>query len=94
MNIYTVRDNLKKTILGKEAHLARENENRSSNDPSIRLVANTIGRMLEINIDELKRILADVEVCCEQATESSWAANPDRSGGAFSQEEIDNASKW
>ncbi len=80
MNIYTVRDNLKNTIAGKEAYLARENENRKSNDPSVRLMASTIVRMLEINIDELKRILVDVEKCCEQHNEMGWALNPERMG--------------
>ncbi len=80
MNIHTVRDNLKKTIAGKEVYLARENENRNSNDPSVRLMASTIVRMLEINIDELERILADVEVCCEQHTEMGWMINPERMG--------------
>ncbi len=54
----------------------------------------TIVGMLTINIDELKRILQDVEVCCEQANEASWALNPDCSGGQFTQEEIDNATRW
>jgi hypothetical protein len=80
MNIHIVRDNLVKTIAGKEAFLVRENVNLHSDDPSVRLMASTIVRMLEINIDELKRILADVEVCCEQAIEASWALNPERMG--------------
>jgi hypothetical protein len=65
MNIFVVRDNLKNTIAGKEAYLARENENRQSEDAHVRMVAYTVGKMLELNIDELKRILQDVEVCCE-----------------------------
>ncbi len=80
MNIHIVREDLVKTIAGKEAFLVRENENRYSDDPSVRLMASTIVRMLEINIDELKKILADVEVCCEQAIEASWALNPERMG--------------
>jgi hypothetical protein len=71
MNIHTVRDNLKTTIAGKEALLA-EYENQSE-----KMV---IAGMLRVNIDELKRILKDVEVCCEQATEASWALNPERMG--------------
>ncbi len=80
MNIHIVRENLVKTIAGKEEYLFRENINRYSDDPSVRLMASTIVRMLEINIDELKKILADVEVCCEQAIEASWALNPERMG--------------
>ena len=88
MNIYTVRDNLKNTIAGKERLLA------TYNDPSFsgthRLVKEAMVEYLTLNIDELKRILADVEVCCEKATQDSWTTNPDRSGGQFTQDEIYN----
>ncbi len=85
MNIYTVRDNLKNTIADKEELLALCPETEKNIN---------IRAFLKVNIDELKRILQDVEVCCEKATEQSWRDNPDRSGGQFTQEEIDNASKW
>lgn len=88
MNIYTVRDNLLKTIAGKEKLLAEYK------DPSLfachRLVKDAMVQFLEVNIDELKRILQDVETCCEKATEDSWALNPDRMGGQFTQDEIYN----
>lgn len=55
MNIKTVRANLANTIAGKEAMLKGMN------------VDNTYGsimaQMLAVNIDELKRIFADVEAC-------------------------------
>ena len=35
---------------------------------------------LEININELNRILKDVEVCCQQHTEMGWQINPERMG--------------
>jgi len=63
MNIQTVADNLRNTIAGKEAYLARENENRQSEDAHVRMVAYTVTKMLEVNIEELKRILQDVEQC-------------------------------
>ncbi len=85
MNIYTVRENLRNTIVGKEMLLA-EYENQSE-----KMV---IAGMLRLNIDELKRILGDVEACCEKASYDSWRENPDRSGGAFTQDEIDNAAAW
>ena len=83
MNIYTVRDNLKRTIEGKEqmlADLVDRKEHGWFNSTS-EIVANraTI-EFLEINIDELKKILADVEVCCVKATEASWIG-VDRQGG-------------
>ena len=49
---------------------------------------------LEINIGELRRILEDLNVCCKEATEQSWRDNPDRMGGQFTQDEVDNSNKW
>ena len=69
MNIYTVRDNLINTIKGKEALLA---EYESKNI--------LLAGMLRVNIDELRRILQDVEQCCKQATAKSWEG-VDRQGG-------------
>ena len=94
MNIYTVRDNLKNTIAGKELYLAREQEKRQSEDAHVRMMAYAVVKMLEININELKVILFDVEKCCEQATLASWQQNPDRSGGAFTDEEINRGNEW
>ena len=59
MNVYQLRDNLKNTIKNnRELLVAR------SDDLSEDLVA----QFLKINIDELERILVDVEICCEQST--------------------------
>ena len=89
MNIQTVAQNLRNTITGKEAYLAKWE--KVSDDADHR---NTIVSMLKINIDELKRILADVESCVAKDVEQSWRDNPDRSGGQFTQDEIDNAGRW
>jgi len=61
MNIQTIADNLRNTIAGKELLLARY---KAGNDA----IAWAVGDMLEINIDELKRILVDVELCIEKET--------------------------
>ncbi len=97
MNIYTVRDNLRNTIAGKEALL--EEYKKASliavlNDTPDRVTIGAMAGFLSTNIDELKRILQDVEQCCERATADSWRTNPDRMGGQFTQDEIDNATKW
>lgn len=76
MNIHIVRENLVKTIAGKEAYLAQLRKKGYDQTG----VATTVAEFVEINIDELKKILADVEVCCEQAIEASWALNPERMG--------------
>ena len=82
MNIYTVRDNLRNTIAGKEKYLLAVQQERTvvglRDDEIIALV--TTAEFIAVNIDELKRILADVEVCCEQHNEMSWALNPERMG--------------
>ena len=55
MNIQTVAENLKNTIAGKEALLA---EYESKNI--------LLAGMLRVNIDELQRILQDVEQCIKE----------------------------
>jgi len=55
MNIQTVADNLRNTIAGKELMLTVLNARRVVDKVAI--------KYLEINIDELKRILQDVEQC-------------------------------
>ena len=80
MNIYTVRDNLIRTIKGKEAYLeeVRQARLRGTEREDIALFATQ--EMLRINLDELRNILADVEKCCEKATADSWIG-VDRQGG-------------
>ena len=90
MNIQTVAENLRNTIIGKEDLLISLRGRRIPPEATI--------KFLEVNIDELKKILADVEQCMadnkEFSTWAHWQANPDRSGGQFTQDEIDNANRW
>jgi hypothetical protein len=94
MNIQTVRDNLIRTIAGKEKALAEYRKARelATRDEDVALFATV--EFLKVNIAELESILADVEKCCENATYDSWKENPDRMGGQFTQDEIDNANRW
>lgn len=71
MDVYQLRDNLKNTIKNKRELLVD-----ISDDSSDDLVA----QFLNINIDELERILVDVEICCEQSTRASRISNPERMG--------------
>ena len=82
MNIYTVRDNLKRTIAGKEKYLAETVADYLSEpmEAGQRIILQATMKYLQVNIEELKKILADVEVCCNQALEASWALNPERMG--------------
>jgi DNA-binding winged helix-turn-helix (wHTH) protein len=62
MNIQTVALNLRNTIAGKEKYLSEVYEQRKvSNGDDI--VSFVTAQMLEFNIDELRRILQDVEQC-------------------------------
>jgi tetrahydromethanopterin S-methyltransferase subunit F len=80
MNIYTLALNLHNTIAGKENHLddlryqstlmAREEE----------MATKATIKFLEVNIDELKRIVQDVEVCCEQQRKMEWMLHQERMG--------------
>lgn len=73
MDIYTVRDNLKNTIAGKEFLLLEFGKDDN-------IVAKTTVHYININLAELRVILADVEKCCENATNASWESNPERMG--------------
>jgi hypothetical protein len=96
MNIQTVRDNLKNTIAGKEELLAvfTKPENYDWLPQPDKTARDAVNAFLKVNIGELKRILQDVESCVAKDVEQSWRDNPDRSGGQFTQEEIDNANRW
>jgi hypothetical protein len=59
MNIQTVAQNLRRTIAGKEQLLADLKGRRIPPEVSI--------HYLEININELKRVLQDVEQCLSQS---------------------------
>lgn len=82
MNIHNVAENLRRTIVGKEQYLLAIQQERTfvglrdGEDIALKATA----EFLKINIDELKVILYDVEVCCNQAIEASWALNPERMG--------------
>lgn len=97
MNIETVAENLRNTIAGKEQML--EEYKKASmiavrNDTPDRATIGAMAGFLSVNIAELKRILGDVESCVAKDVEQSWRDNPDRMGGQFTQDEIDNAGKW
>ena len=95
MNIYTVRDNLKRTISGKENALSEYQEARKLATMAEDIALYPVVEFLKINIDELKRILADVEQCCKQASDESWITNPDRQGGGgWTAEELDPNRGW
>lgn len=85
--IYQVRDNLKRTIEGKEQYLV---EVRAARDRALEVEGAGAraeetalfftAQMLNENLNELRRILFDVEKCCETATANSWIG-VDRQGG-------------
>ena len=79
-SIYTIRDNLIKTIEGKQAYLeeVRQARLRGTEREDIALFATQ--EFLKENIRELSVILKDVTECCVKATEASWIG-VDRQGG-------------
>ena len=98
MNLQTVITNLKRTIEGKEKYLVECNKALNVQldplDAGERMAITATKEFLEININELNRILDDLVACSVQGIEQSWRDNPDRMGGQFTQDEIDNASAW
>lgn len=94
MNIQTVRDNLIRTIKGKEAYLEEVIKARSLASRGEDAALFATQEFLKLNIQELTKILRDVTHLCVEATEAEWVRNPDRMGGQFTQDEIDNAGAW
>jgi len=82
MKIHEVQENLRNTIAGKEHMLdSHKRYLRGQGITGAETIASeTIVKFLEINIEELKRILADVDKAVEQYNELGWALNPERMG--------------
>jgi hypothetical protein len=83
--IYQIRDNLIRTIEGKQAYLvevrkAREESGYSPGDLTEDASLFATQKLLKENIRELSVILKDVAECCTKATEASWVG-VDRQGG-------------
>lgn len=100
MNIQTVIANLLKTIKDKEQALA-EFEAATLGRETNTLATYAAKEFLRINIKELNAILADcmkvreADIVAdlerkEKDIEQSWRDNPDRSGGQFTDDEINN----
>ena len=94
VTIQTVAANLRNTIAGKEAYVQELAEKAQFAGYPKNKVYEAMTEMLDLNINELKSILADVEKCVEKEVYDSWKENPDRMGGQFTQDEIDNANRW
>ena len=105
MNIQTVIANLLNTIEGKEQMLAQLTQRKDVKRDPIDQAAfiATIG-FLEVNLKELEAILADCMKVREadivadlerkqKDIEQSWRDNPDRMGGQFTDDEI-NDGQW
>jgi hypothetical protein len=63
MNIQTVITNLRATIAGKEQMLTATQENYRLSTMAEGMALTATIEFLKINIDELRRILQDVEQC-------------------------------
>lgn len=65
VNIVIVRDKLKQVILDKEAYVLMLKSDLLCSDYVNRTVTVLTIALIESNIEEMKRILADVEECCK-----------------------------
>lgn len=88
MNLDTLRDNLKNTIAGKERLYQSYCSDKDYASMAELCVINAKLEFIQINIDELKKILADVELCINHAAANSWAGCVDRQSGAFDESEM------
>ena len=71
MDIYTIRDNLVRTITSKEALLAEYVRCAGSAYGAEHIAMASFRKYLEVNLEELYSILNDVQVCCKQAQKMS-----------------------
>jgi len=94
MNLDTLRANLKQTIAGKKKYLAEKNAELNSEDAHARMVAYVVVKLVEVNVEELERILTDVELCINHAAANSWAGSVDRMSGAFDESELRGRDGW
>lgn len=96
MNLTTLQNNLRRTIAGKEHMLdSHKRYLRGQGITSAETIASeTIVKFLEVNIDELKRILTDVELCINDAAARSWDGCVDRMSGAFDDDELRGRDGW
>jgi hypothetical protein len=97
MTLDTLRANLKQTIAGKEEVLELYTDKLSkpfAPDDVTRFAIKATVEFLTINIDELKRILTDVELCINHASANSWAGSVDRMSGAFDESELRGRDGW
>jgi hypothetical protein len=97
MHSQTVAENLRNTIAGKEQYLVAVINGLQSAKGVDRVVLKTTKAMLELDINELKRILQDVEQCQEfdkqkfaelivkECMEQVWYTREDSINGNVSQ---------
>ena len=78
--IYTIQKNLQNTIAGKEAYLASLKNPDDMFNMEARMVVIATREFLEININELKVILNDVNTACSEFSLMTWEINPERMG--------------
>ena len=93
MTLDQVISNLEHTIQGK-----RELLSHAACYTGDSLVVQATQGFVEVNVAELERILQDLRKVqtaqrAEQAA-SSWAKNPDRMGGCYTEEEIAASRGW
>lgn len=103
MNIKTIRDNLQRTIEGKQA-IYDQLYNEGHQDSTVHVTRS----VLQLNLAELNAILEDIEkfieyyavqeqkmvALREKEIMSSWRENPDRMGGCYTEEELKRTSTW
>jgi hypothetical protein len=96
MNLTTLQNNLRNTIAGKEHMLDSHKRYLRGQGITVAetIASETVVKFLEVNIDELKRILTDVELCINDAAARSWDGCVDRMSGAFDDDELRGRDGW
>ncbi len=90
MKIETVAENLRDTIAGKELLVAHYRKVAANQGNALDNINIAFAGFVQDNVDELKRVLQDVEQCVKKESDDSWITNPDRMGGCFTEDEMRN----
>lgn len=101
MTLDEVIATLDTTIQGKQQMLTEFSKAAPVSDPVRNMVVTATCEFLRINLTELNNIREHLLMVKEaaaqeqrQAHEDSWRANPDRTGGSYTSEEIAASREW
>lgn len=87
--VYLIQTNMADPDQNPEWAPVQAHETRKDAEAQVDRLNNEYGENIEYRIEALEFFPDDMK-----AAEQSWRNNPDRMGGQFTQDEIDNHGRW